>query len=68
MSSNYWETQRGTKETVVLADEMFDLIKTLAPQMELKYTKYYIGPEKDGQSNNFAIFFPKSRASTRTSI
>jgi hypothetical protein len=55
----YWETERGTKETVALADEMLNLIKTFAPHMELKYNKFYIGLAKDGQSNNFAIFFPK---------
>jgi hypothetical protein len=56
---NFWETQRGTKETVALADEMLDLIKTFAPDMELKYNKFYIGLAKDGQSNNFAVFRPK---------
>jgi len=56
---NFWETERGTKETVALADEMLDLVRTFAPQMELKYNKYYIGLAKDGQPNNFAIFFPK---------
>jgi hypothetical protein len=64
---NYWETERGTKETVALADEMLDLIKTFAPQMELKYNKFYIGLAKDGQSNNFAIFFPK-KSSFHTNI
>ena len=56
---NFWETERGTKETVALADEMLDLIRTFAPEMELKYNKYYIGLAKDGQPNNFAIFYPK---------
>lgn len=64
---NFWETKRGTKETVALADEMLDLIRTFAPQMELNYNKYYIGLAKDGQSNNFAIFFPK-KASFHTNI
>jgi hypothetical protein len=64
---NFWETERGTKETVALADEMLDLIKTFAPQMELKYNKFYIGLAKDGQSNNFAIFFPK-KSSFHTNI
>ena len=56
---NFWETERGTRETVALADEMLDLIRTFAPQMELKYNKYYIGLARDGQPNNFAIFYPK---------
>lgn len=64
---NFWETERGTKETVALADEMLELIKTFAPQMELKYNKYYIGLAKEGQSDNFAIFFPK-KSSFHTNI
>lgn len=64
---NFWETERGTKETVALADEMLELIKTFAPQMELKYNKFYIGLAKDGQSDNFAIFFPK-KSSFHTNI
>ena len=56
---NFWETERGTKETVALADDMLELIKTFAPEMELKYNKFYIGLSKDGQSNVFALFRPK---------
>lgn len=56
---NYWETERGTKETVAIADEMLELIKTFAPRMELKYNRYYIGLAQDDQPNNFAVFFPK---------
>jgi hypothetical protein len=53
---NYWETVRGTKETVALADDMLDLIQTFAPDIDLKYNKFYIGLAKDGQPNNFALF------------
>lgn len=56
---NFWETERGTKETVAIADEMLELIKTFAPRMELKYNKFYIGLAKDGQPDNFAILLPK---------
>ena len=55
---SYWES-RGTKETVALADEMLALIKTFAPELELKYNKFYIGLAKDGQPHNFAIFKAK---------
>jgi hypothetical protein len=57
----YWES-RATKETVALADEMLDLIKTFAPGVELKYNKFYIGLAKDGQPNNFAVFRPKKNS------
>lgn len=63
---NYWET-RATKETVTLADDMLNLIKTFAPGFELKYNKFYIGLAKDGQPNNFALFRPK-RHSFRAEI
>lgn len=62
----YWEN-RGTKETVALADEMLELVKTFAPELELKYNKFYIGLAKDGQPNNFAIFRAKKN-SFRTEI
>jgi hypothetical protein len=62
----YWET-RATKETVALADEMLELIKTFAPGVELKYNKFYIGLAKDGQPNNFAVFRPK-KSSFRAEI
>jgi ClpP class serine protease len=62
----YWE-QRTTKETLGLVDEMFDMVKTFAPELELKYNKFYIGVARDGQPNNFVIFRPK-RNSFRAEI
>lgn len=59
---NFWETERGTKETVAVADDMLDLIKTFAPDLELRYNKFYIGLAKDGQSNNFATFRPQKKS------
>jgi predicted transport protein len=54
----YWE-QRGTKETVAMADNLVEIIKTFAPDLELKYNKFYIGLAKNEQPNNFAIFRPQ---------
>lgn len=53
---NYWETVRGTKKTVAIADELLNLISEFVPGYELKYNKFYIGLAKDEQTNNFAIF------------
>jgi hypothetical protein len=53
---NYWETFRGTKETVHMADEMLHLLHSFAPELELNYTKFYIGLAKNGQPNNFVLF------------
>lgn len=58
---SYWEN-RATKESVTLADDMLNLIKTFAPGFELKYNKFYIGLAKDGQPNNFALFRPKKNS------
>jgi len=54
----YWE-QRGTKETVALTDDLLEVIKTFAPDLILKYNKFYIGLARNDQPNNFVIFKPK---------
>jgi len=56
---NFWETERGTKQTVAMADELFSLIKSLDPGLELKYNKFYIGLATNGQPNNFVVFRPR---------
>lgn len=58
---DYWEN-RGTKETVGLVDEMLEMVKTFAPDLELKYNKFYIGLAKDGQPNNFVVFRAKKNS------
>jgi len=59
---NYWETVRGTKKTVAIADDFLNLISEFAPGYELKYNKFYIGLAKDDQPNNFVLF--KARKSS----
>lgn len=54
----YWE-KRGTKATVGIADEIFEIIKTLDANIDLKYNKFYIGLAKNGQPSNFTIFRPQ---------
>lgn len=55
----YWETKKGTKQTVGLADKLLDLIRSFAPALELKYNKFYIGLAENGQPRNFVIFRAK---------
>jgi hypothetical protein len=55
---SYWE-KRGSRATVGLADQMMNDIKSLDPNLELKYNKFYIGLSKDGQPYNFVTFRPK---------
>lgn len=56
---NYWETQRGSKATVAVADDLLGMIHSFAPGLELKYNKFYIGLAREGQPKNFVIFRPK---------
>ena len=60
---NYWETVKGTKKTVRLADQVLELARELAPEtvFELGYNKYYIGFRVDGRPRNFAIMKPQKR-------
>lgn len=56
----YWE-RRGTKSTVALVDDLFEVVKSFDPAFELKYNKFYIGLAKDGRPDNFVIFRPKKK-------
>lgn len=55
----YWEEQRGSKVTVAMADSILEVIRTFAPELSLKYNKFYIGLAKNEQTNNFVIFRPQ---------
>ncbi len=57
---SYWE-KRGTKATVSLVDNLFEIIQSFDPSFELKYNKFYIGLAKEGQPNNFVVFRPKKK-------
>lgn len=48
----YWEN-RGTVETVKMADQLLEIAKKHDPDLELKYNKFYIGIVKKGVPNNF---------------
>lgn len=54
----YWD-KRASKGTVALADQMLNLLRDFDPTLNLKYNKFYIGLEKDGQPYNFVQFRPK---------
>jgi predicted transport protein len=58
---NYW-LNRGTEQTVKLADKLLAIINEFSVGYELKYNKFYIGLAKDGQPNNFASFRPQKVA------
>ena len=54
----YWE-QRGTAETVALADKLLKLVHDIEPGLSFKYNKFYIGLARDGQAKNFVTFRPQ---------
>ncbi len=56
---SYWETVRGTKKTLSLTDDLFAVVKEVESSATLKYNKYYIGLEVDGNTLNFVKFRPR---------
>lgn len=57
---NYW-IDRGTNRTVSIADNALNLIKTIKPNYEFKYNKFYIGLTKKGVIDNFVVFRPQKQ-------
>ena len=58
---NYWE-KRSSKTTVVMADEMLRLLRTIDQDLELKYNKFYISLSKHNKPFNFVIYFTSDPA------
>lgn len=54
----YWEG-RASKDTMAMMDEMFEVVRLIDHELELKYNKCYVGLAKNGQPDNFVIFRPK---------
>lgn len=59
----YWE-QKGTKETVAMADQALEIARAFDPSLELKYNKFYIGLARGGLPYNFVTFRPKKEQMT----
>jgi hypothetical protein len=55
----YWESTRGTKKTVALADSLLKLVNDVEPRAILKYNKHYIGLDVGGSPLNFVTFMPR---------
>lgn len=54
----YW-LNKGTPETVKIADEILALVNEIESGYSLKYNKFYIGMIKGSEVENFAIYRPK---------
>ena len=59
----YWE-QRVSSESLRVVDGMMALIREIAPTIEPKYNKYYIGMLVGGSSNNFVEIKPQKKSVT----
>jgi hypothetical protein len=55
----YWESTRGTKKTLALADSLLKLVNEVEPKAILKYNKHYIGLDIGGSPVNFVTFRPR---------
>lgn len=57
---DYW-INRGSVDSVALADRMLELVNEVSPGMDLKYNKHYIGLARNGSADNFAVFRPRRK-------
>ncbi len=58
----YWATKVSNKATVALADQILEIIHEFAPDLELKYNKYYIGFAENSKANRFVTFKPNKKS------
>ena len=55
---DYW-LKRATPKTVGMVDKIFDLSKDFIDDIELNYTKHYIGFKVNNRANNFSLSRPQ---------
>lgn len=55
---NYWEG-KSNKKMLQTVDQLFTIVKSIDPALELKYNKFYIGLGKQGVSSLFTLFRPR---------
>lgn len=54
----YW-LNRGSQESITIADGVLSLVNEVVPGMSLKYNKHYIGLARDGVADNFVTVRPR---------
>lgn len=57
----YWEN-KGSKDSLKLADAILAIVEEVAPGFTLKYNKHYIGLAIQGVSKNFISMTPRKKA------
>ncbi|MCB4323033.1 hypothetical protein KOE80_12565 [Alcaligenes sp. 13f] len=56
---NFWETERSSKSTMEVVDQIFQLTHTFDSNLQLSYNKHYIGFWLNGSAYNFATIRPR---------
>ena len=54
----YWE-RRGSKATLAMVDDLFAIVQSIDPKLQLTFTRAYVGLARDGRPFNFAVFKPR---------
>lgn len=57
---SYWVGRSGAA-SVALTDRLFELVREMEPNVDLKYNKHYIGVARDGVPTNFVTFRPRRK-------
>lgn len=57
----YWETQKGSPESLLVADRLLELTREVEPDIKLKYIKHYVGLDKNGAAVNFVTLRPRRK-------
>lgn len=58
----YWATKMSNNEIVSMADQILEMMQRFAPNLELKYNKYYIGLADNGKATRFVTFKPGKKS------
>ncbi len=56
---NYWEQIKSSREMVSVADEIYRICKSFAPNLSQSYKKIYIGFWLENRAFNFAVCKPR---------
>ena len=56
----YWEKKKASPATFAIADQIFQMCRSFAPELQQSYLKHYIGFRLGNQAFNFAVCKPGS--------
>jgi len=57
---DYWE-QQASRMSLEMVDSCLAILRKIGADVELRYTKFYIGLTENGRANNFVSFQPKKQ-------